>query len=99
MIVTKEKTSDITKLTNSLYLINEKVYFNFVNGNWFIFVGIDDNDLLVANSASKIGYSTLYGTVYVTGLQTGPTEPRFLLLEDDSFVLLEDDGKIQLQRS
>ena len=99
MIVTKEKTSDITKLTNSLYLINEKIYFNFVNGNWFIFVGINDNDLLVANSASKIGYSTLYGTVYVTGLQTGPTEPRFLLLEDGDFVLLEDEGKIQLQRS
>lgn len=98
MIVTEDRTLRVTTLANNLILINEDLYYYFNSGNWYLHIGIDNDDVFIANSSSKIGYSTFYGTIYDRGINAAPTEPSYLLLEDGDLVLLEDGSKILLQR-
>ena len=97
MIVTKDRTLRVTPLHNNLILINEDLYYYFNFDNWYIHIGIDNDDVFAANTSSKIGYSTLYGTIYARGINATPTVRNYLLLETGDYILLETGDKIILQ--
>lgn len=81
MIVTQDRTLRVTPLANNLILINENLYYYFNFGNWYIYIGIDNDDIFIANSFSKIGYSTLYGTIYASGINLQPVPSRYIVAD------------------